>query len=182
MRQCCSLRANQKACARCSPLPAVVSRNSRLPGAYTGFGAGLTLFERQLPGLLAVQLENSGIRHRLDKQIRQSPDERVDSIRRITRCGAVKIASEPAHLIFERRKSADVMNFVLLVKRSYGFGADDFSAAGPHRRDRHIGVDHADGRLDHVAAVIALGDNAVRCVRAVKRNGDASPLGRRISS
>src|SRR5436853_7327208 len=44
--------------------------------------------------LLAVQLENSGIRHRLDKQIRQSPDERVDSIRRITRCGASRRSEE----------------------------------------------------------------------------------------
>jgi len=77
---------------------------------------GLDIRRRELPGLLAVQLENSGIRHRLDKQIRQSPDERVDSIRRITRCGAVKIASEPAHLIFEHRKSADVMDFVFARK------------------------------------------------------------------
>jgi hypothetical protein len=99
---------------------------SRLPGAYTGFGAGLTFVAASCRACSRVQVEDSGIRHRLDKQIRQSPDERVDSIRRITRCRAVKIASEPAHLIFERRKSADVMDFVLFVKRSYGFGADDF--------------------------------------------------------
>ena len=65
--------------------------------------AGGSAFFRQA----AIQFEDALARHLVDKQIRQSPDKRVDSIRRITRCGAVKIASEPAHLIFERRKSAD---------------------------------------------------------------------------
>ena len=48
------------------------------PGRIHRLRCGLNVGCRQLPGLLAVQLEDSGMRHRLDKQIRQSPDERVE--------------------------------------------------------------------------------------------------------
>src|SRR5438309_11344784 len=41
---------------------------------------GLPIARRQLPGLLAVELEDPRIRHRLDEEIAHCPDQRIDPI------------------------------------------------------------------------------------------------------
>src|SRR4051812_33024845 len=69
-----------------------------------------------------------------------------------------------AHIVFERRERADMMNPALLVERSDGFRSDDLPARRPHRRITHIGIDHLDGGFHHVAAIVDLGDDAIGLV------------------
>ena len=49
-----------------------------------------------------------------------------------------------------------------------------------HRSKWHIGIDHAQGGLDHVAAIIDFRHDAVGLVLAVQCNRGLRPFGRRI--
>ncbi len=70
----------------------------------------------------------------------------------------------------------------LFIERGDRFGACDFPAARPNRRDRDVVVDDADRRLDHRAAVVALGDDAVGPMRPVGGDGDLRPFDRLVFS
>ena len=49
----------------------------------------------------------------------------------------------------------------LLIERGDRLGADHLAARGVHRGKRDIAVDHAQCVLDHLAAVVDLGDNSI---------------------
>ena len=53
------------------------------------------------------------------------------------------------------------MDAALLVERRHRFGPHHLAARGADRGKRHVWVDHAKRRPDHVAAVVDLGHNAV---------------------
>ena len=68
------------------------------------------------------------MRHRLDHELGQRPDERVDAVGRKTGDGAIEVAREPAHLVFERRERADVEGFALFVQCGHrGDGEDSIA-------------------------------------------------------
>ena len=94
----------------------------------------------------------------------------------------VKIADKLAHLIFERRERADVVNFALLVECSYRLGPDDLAAGRAQRRKADIRVNHPDGRLDHLAAIVDLGDDPVSLVAVIETDRDAGPFGWRVAT
>ena len=61
-----------------------------------------------------------------------------------------------------------------------GFRSDDFAARGVHGGIRDIRINHSQSGLDHVAAVIDFGDDAVGLVLAIERNRELRPFGRRV--
>src|SRR5205807_2372588 len=61
-----------------------------------------------------------------------------------------------------------------------GFRSDDFPARGVHGGIRDIRINHSQSGLDHVAAVIDFGDDAVGLVLAIERNRELRPFGRRV--
>jgi hypothetical protein len=67
-----------------------------------------------------------------------------------------------------------------LVERRHRFGPHHLAAAGVHARIGDVVVDHAQRRLDHLAAVIDLGDDPVGTVALIGGDGDAGPLDRRV--
>ena len=66
-----------------------------------------------------------------------------------------------AHLIFELREDTEVMHPALLVECCHRLGSSELAAGGAHRREGHVRIDHAQRRLDHLAAVVHLSDNPV---------------------
>jgi len=52
----------------------------------------------------------------------------------------------------------------LLVERRDRLGAHDLAATGAHRAVGDATIDHADGRLDHITAIVDFGDDAVSIV------------------
>src|SRR6201987_1781231 len=74
------------------------------------------------------------------------------------------IRGKICHLVFELREGADVMDAVLLAERRHRFGPHHLAARGADRGKRHVWVDHAERRPNHVAAVVDLGDDAVGAV------------------
>ena len=138
---------------------------------------------------MAVALEDAGMRHRRDEEVAQGPDERVDAVG--GRCGRDArgpsrgpwgVAGEGAHLVFENGKRAEVTHLALLVQRCDGLGARDLAARRVHRAKRHVRIDHAQGRLVHIAAIVDFGDDAVGVVRAVRGDRRLGPLDRLIPS
>ena len=73
-------------------------------------------------------------------------------------------------------KHADVVNPVLLIERSGGLGAHDLAARRVHRGERDVGIDHAQSRLDHVAAVVDFGDDPVGLMRSICGNRALGPI------
>src|SRR5271165_3690659 len=75
---------------------------------------------------LPIELEDSLVGHRLDQEIGQSPYESVDPVGRVSRRADCEITNarrcKTAHLIFELREGAEVVNPTLLVKRGHRFG------------------------------------------------------------
>ena len=69
---------------------------------------GFPGFERL--GLLSCQIIETLASHWLDHQFAERPDKRVTSIGREPCRGAVEIGGEGAHLIFQCREGADVVN------------------------------------------------------------------------
>jgi len=108
--------------------------------------------------------------HLLDEQIGEGPHQRVDSVWQKAGGLAIKIGGEPAHLVFEHRKRPDVANAALFVERCYRLGADHLAARRAHFRERDIEIDHAQRVLDHLAAVVDLGDDAIGVVLAIQRD------------
>src|SRR5665213_1457099 len=130
----------------------------------------------------AIRLENPFPRHRLDQQLGERPDKRIDPVWRISGRGPVEIVDEPAHLVFERRKGPQMMHPALLVERGDRLGPGDLAARGMHRGERHVRIDHAQRRLYHLAAIVHLGDDSVGVARAVGGDRRFRPLGRRIAA
>src|SRR5258705_11076139 len=60
--------------------------------------AGLGVFLGQRLGLLARPFVNAFVRHRLDEEVGECPDQSVDAIRRIACAGAIEISGQPALL------------------------------------------------------------------------------------
>jgi hypothetical protein len=131
---------------------------------------------------LAGELEDTVIGHRLDQELSQRPYQRIHTGWRVACPSPVKLRREGAHLVFQLGERADVVDPALLIERRDRFGARCFPATGPNGRDRDIGVDHSDRRLDHCATVIALRDNAVGMVLPVCSDGDPRPFDRLIFS
>ena len=69
---------------------------------------------------------------------------------------------------------------LLLVECRDRLGSDDLAARGVHGGIRDIRIDHPQCGLDHVAAVVDLGDDAIGLVLAIERNRVLRPFGRRI--
>src|SRR5258708_774924 len=69
----------------------------------------------QCLGLAPRRFVHAPAGHRLDHQFAERPDKRVTSIGREPCRGAVEIGGEGAHLIFQCREGADVMNPALFV-------------------------------------------------------------------
>ena len=67
----------------------------------------------------------------------------------------------------------------LLVERRHRLGAQPLAARRPHLRHRHVGIDLADHALDHVAALVDLGDQRVGLERAKERDRPRRPVARR---
>src|ERR1700730_5269994 len=88
----------------------------------------------------------------------------------------IEVSGKPALLVFERRKGTDVVDAMLFVKRRNWFGAHNFSPAGVDFGIADVWIDHTDGRLDHVTAIVDLCDDAVRLVLAIQANCSAGPL------
>src|SRR5207237_9177291 len=65
-----------------------------------------------LPHVLEMPLA----RHRLDEEVGQRPDQRIDPVWRETSSLTVKIRRERALLILKCRERADVVNAALLVQ------------------------------------------------------------------
>ena len=61
----------------------------------------------------------------------------------------------------------------LFVQRGDRLRARHLAARGVHRGERHVRIDDAQCRLDHIAAVVNFGDDAVGLVRRV--SGDRFP-------
>ena len=70
----------------------------------------------------------------------------------------------------------------LLVQRRDRLGARGLAARRPHRAERYTGIDHAQGGLDHLAAVVDLGDNPVGGVGSIGRDRGARPFGRSVAA
>jgi hypothetical protein len=70
----------------------------------------------------------------------------------------------------------------LLIERGNRFGANDLAASSVHGGKGNIGIDHAECSLDHLAAVVYLGDDAVCFVLAVERNREFRPVCRSVMS
>ena len=85
-------------------------------------------------------------------------------------------------MFFELREGADVMDAALVVERRHRFGPHDLAARGADRGKRHVSVDHAKRRPDHVTAFVDLGHDAVGPVRPVGSDRQAGPLGRRVTA
>ena len=81
----------------------------------------------RLAGAKTVEFDERCPRHRLDEEVRQCPNQRVDAIRRKPRSLAIKVRRERAHLIFHRRERADVKHptRLLFVECGDGFRSDD---------------------------------------------------------
>jgi hypothetical protein len=126
----------------------------------------------QCRGALAHVFEMALARHRLHEQVGQCPDQGVDSIGWKPGTGTIEISGKPALLVFERWKGTDVVDAMLFVKRRNGFGPHDLAPTRVHFRIADVRVDHADGRLDHVAAIVRLrpGRANHKCVGACLRN------------
>src|SRR5690242_3256650 len=71
---------------------------------------------------------------------------------------AVKIGTESAHLVLEHGEGAQVMHPALLVKRRDRLGARYLAVRGLQGGERHIRIDGAQHRLDHLAAIVHFGD------------------------
>jgi len=124
----------------------------------------------RLAGAKTVEFDHRRSRDWLHEQVAHCPDQRVDPVRREPRHLPIEIRCERAHLIFEGRKRTDVKDAprLLLVERGDRFGADDFASRGVHGGKWHIGIDHAQGGLDHLAAIVYLSDNAVALVLTIE--------------
>src|SRR6516162_4088634 len=81
---------------------------------------------------LAIEVEDSLVGHRRDQEVGQRPHQGVDAVGRISRRAqgdiAVTSGHKAAHLIFELREGAEVMNPTLLVKRGHRFGPGNLVA------------------------------------------------------
>ena len=75
-----------------------------------------------------------------------------------------------------------MMDAPLLIQRRNRLGPDHLAARGVNRREGHIRIDHPQGRLNHLAAVVDLGNDAISAVCAVERDGSLCPFGRRVAS
>jgi hypothetical protein len=104
----------------------------------------------------------------------------VEALKAVQTTGFLK-AIEPA-VELELREHADVVNPVLLIERSSRFGANDLAARRVHRGERDVGIDHTQSRLDHVAAVVDFGDDAVGLMRPIRGNRSLGPICWRVSA
>jgi hypothetical protein len=86
------------------------SIEKRMPALEKGRGSHV---ERL--GMLSGQIIETLASHRLDHQFAERPDERLTSIGREPCRSAIKIGAEGAHLIFQCREGADVMNAALFI-------------------------------------------------------------------
>jgi hypothetical protein len=79
-------------------------------------------------GEAAIRLENPFAGDRRDQQFGQRPDQRVDPVGRVAGRVAVEIMREAAHLVFEPRQRAEMMDPALLVERGDRLGPRDLAA------------------------------------------------------
>src|SRR6202030_1874967 len=118
----------------------------------------------------------------LDEELGEGPYQSIDAIRRKHSARTIEISGKSALLILKRRKRSDVMHAMLFVKCRDGFGSHNFAATRVHCRIADVWVHHAHGGLDHVAAIVHLGDNAISFVLAVETDCSARPFCWRISA
>jgi hypothetical protein len=107
--------------------PAALLPRSRRRMALRRLSGGFLL--GRLAGAEPVKFDHRFPRCRLDEEVRQCPNQRIDPVRREPRHLPIEIRCERAHLIFEGRKRTDVKDAprLLLVERGDRFGADDFA-------------------------------------------------------
>jgi hypothetical protein len=74
------------------------------------------------------------------------------------------------------------MNAALFRQRRDRLRARDFTPATVHRLEARILVDHANGCLDHVAALICFRDDAIGAVLAIERNRAPGPFDWKVGS
>ena len=82
---------------------------------------------------------------------------------------------EGKQFLLQRRENAQVMHPALLIQGGDGFGAHDLAAACAHGAEGHGGIDLADERLHHLAALIDLGDDAIGGVAVISAHSGAGP-------
>ena len=67
------------------------------------------------------------------------------------------------------------MDTPLLVERRDGLGSESLTAGSRDQSHGYCGVDGADGGLDHLAAEVGLGDDAVGLQLVVELDGSSRP-------
>src|SRR6185295_10503954 len=105
----------------------------------------------------------------------QRPDERVEAVRAPGRDARLPLA----HLILEQREHAHVVDAPLLVETRDRLSTYRLAARCPHLFERDVPIDRLDVRLDEVATVVYLANDAVSLERAVQRDRALAPLLRR---
>src|SRR5215469_1591338 len=83
---------------------------------------------------------------------------------------------EGAHLIFQRRECADMMDTGLLIQSRDRLGARDFAARGVHWLVGDTRIDRAQRGFNHLAAIIGFGHDAIGIVRAERRDCARRPF------
>src|SRR5262249_57202681 len=73
-----------------------------------------------------------------------------------------------------------MVNTRLLVRRRNGLGPGDLPPRGANGGEWHIGVDHPQSGLDHLAAIVHFGDDAISAVAAICGNRSFSPIDRGV--
>src|SRR5437868_6880454 len=129
---------------------------------------------------LAIHFVNSFSGHRFDQEVGQRPDQRIDPIWREgcrTRGKtAMRVGGKGAHLILKSREHAQVVYPALLIERRNRFCAGYLSTGRPHGDEGHVWLDHSQGCLDHVAAIVHLGYDPIGPVHVISRNSCLGPF------
>ena len=85
------------------------------------------------------------------------------------------VRPEIAHLVFERRKRAEMRHAALLVERGDRLGAEPFAPRRAHFSYRHGRIDLPDHGLDQLAALVHFRDDAVGLVAAINLDHALAP-------
>jgi len=97
---------------------------------------------------------------RVDHELAQRPDERVEPV---GRCAAlVALRRHQHHLVLQLGEHAGVAHLALLVERADRLGAHVLAPAGGHDLHRQVGRGGPQGVRHHRPAEVALGHHPVR--------------------
>src|SRR5690242_20736771 len=94
----------------------------------------------------------------------------------------MRVGGEGAHLILKSWEHAQVVYPALLIERRNRFCAGYLSTGCPDGDEGHVWLDHSQGGLDHVAAIVHLGYDPVGPMRAINRNSCLGPFRRLVAA